>query len=169
MEKLAIFVEGQTEQIFVSKLLEEVAEKSMLAIECTSGEGGSGRSIRTFKLVKQSPVGATSSKYYILIYRSNNDSRVVSDIRDQHSSLTGNGYKAIIGLRDVYPKSRADIPAIKQNSQRVLPKAGTPIFLVFAILEIEAWFLAEYSHFTKIDPCLTSDSPRSRNFLAVRQ
>jgi predicted ATP-dependent endonuclease of OLD family len=33
MKKLAIYVEGQTEQIFVSKLIKEIADKNHLTIQ----------------------------------------------------------------------------------------------------------------------------------------
>ncbi|MBO1063707.1 MULTISPECIES: DUF4276 family protein [Nostocales] len=39
MKKLAIFVEGKTEQIFVAKLLREIAGKFQISIEIKSRQG----------------------------------------------------------------------------------------------------------------------------------
>jgi len=39
VKKLAIFVEGQTEQIFVEKLLKEIAGRNRIAIEVIAVNG----------------------------------------------------------------------------------------------------------------------------------
>ncbi len=53
----------------------------------------------------------------------------------------------MLGLRDVYPQSRSEIPLIRRAVDRVLPKGSVAVDIVLAIMEIEAWFLAEYTHF----------------------
>ena len=53
--------------------------------------------------------------YYVLICNSSNDDRVLSDIRDLYPTLTAQGFREIIGIRDVYPQPYADIPAIRSD------------------------------------------------------
>ena len=40
MKKMCIYVEGQTEQLFVEKLIEEIANKNNIAITVKSLKGG---------------------------------------------------------------------------------------------------------------------------------
>ncbi|NJO94622.1 MAG: hypothetical protein HC820_10385 [Hydrococcus sp. RM1_1_31] len=95
------------------------------------------------------------TKYYILIYNSGSDNSVASDIRDQYSSLVASGYSMIVGLRDVYPISAAQKDRLERGLQYALPKGSVPAYIVLAVMEIEAWFLAEWNHFIKVDASLT--------------
>lgn len=154
MRKLAIFVEGQTEQIFVREFLKSFATQHSICID--EAVIGGKKKIRKVTMVKNEPP-TQETRFYILIYASGQDESVTSDIRDQHSSLTQNGYEKIIGLRDLYPRTILEKPTLEKNLQYFLPKTGIPIHLIFAIMEIEAWFLAEWKHFQNIDPSLTLD------------
>ncbi|WP_413175317.1 DUF4276 family protein [Anabaena azotica] len=148
MKKLAIFVEGQTEQIFVEKLLREVAGKNQIAIEIKSQEG------RKFAQVIMTDAVTAATKFYVLIYNSGGETRVASDIKDQYNSLTESGYERIIGLRDIYPNKKSDV---QRGVNFVLTQINIviPTNVVLAVMEIEAWFLAEYHHFIEIDASLT--------------
>lgn len=64
MKKLAIFVEGKTEQIFVEKLLREIAGQLNISIEIQSQERS-----KFAKLIMKDPITATT-KFYVLIYNS---------------------------------------------------------------------------------------------------
>jgi hypothetical protein len=154
MKKLAIFVEGQTEQLFVCKLLKEIAGNK-LSLEVRKAAGGC-RIPRIAVIEIQDPI-TSDTKFYVLIHNSSNDDRVTSDIRDQHSSLQSNGYEMIIGLRDVYPKSYADIPLMEMGSRFAFRGFTIPAQVVLAIMEIESWFLAEWNHFAKVSPILTPE------------
>ncbi len=70
--------------------------------------------------------------------------------------LLRENYEAIIGLRDVRPISRNDIAKL-QNGMRnsVATLQGVPIEFYLSIMEVEAWFLAENTHFLRIDQRLT--------------
>ena len=93
MKKLAIFVEGQTEKIFVRKLLEEIAGKHNIAIE---NRGYSlGNKVTGITLLVMNDLVTNQTKYYVLIYNSGNDSRVASDVRDQYQKLVSSGYDQI--------------------------------------------------------------------------
>ncbi|MGM3304850.1 DUF4276 family protein [Anabaena sp. WFMT] len=151
MKKLAIFVEGLTEQIFVEKLLKEIAGIINISIEIQSKEG---RNFAT--LIMKYPV-TCATKFYVLIYNSGGENNVVSDMKDQYNSLTASGYERVIGLRDVYPIPLAQKSRLQSGLRSSLPTGTIPINIVLAVMEIEAWFLAEYNHLLKIDPRLTPD------------
>lgn len=154
MKKLAIFVEGQTEQIFIERLLKEIAGRNRIAIEIIAVNGNQ---LKRYTTLIKNAVMTPETKFYVLVYNSFSDNSVPSDIRDRYSSLTASGYERVIGLRDVYP-----IP-IYQKSKLItglrysLPQGTIPIDIVLAVMEIEAWFLAEYNHFIKIDASLTPE------------
>jgi hypothetical protein len=102
MKKLAILVEGQTEQLFVDKLITEIAGNNSLVIESHQITSG-GRSI--YKWIRFAPPRAGQGLgYFVLIVDCSGDSTVKSDIRDNYESLVSNGYNAVIGIRDVYPR-----------------------------------------------------------------
>ena len=151
MKKLAIFVEGKTEQIFVAKLLREIAGKFQISIEIKSRQG-----INFDKVIMKDSV-TSETKFYVLIYNSCGDGRVASDIKKQYRKLTESGYERIIGLRDIHPKSIIQKSKLQSELENILPKGSIPINIVIAVMEVEAWFLAEYNHFLKIDPGLTPE------------
>ena len=154
MKKLAIFVEGQTEQIFVQKLLKEIADKNTIAIEIRSVNGRQGSRFTT--VIMNDPL-TTETKFYVLVYNSGSDSNVASDMKDQYNSLTASGYERIIGLRDVYPIPIMQKSRLQSGLYSFLPTGTIPIDIVLAVMEVEAWFLAEYNHFIKIDISLTPE------------
>lgn len=153
MKRLAIFVEGQTEKIFVRKLLEEIAGKNNIAI---IDQDVVGKRNNRITVLTMGDSVTLQTKYYILIYNSGADNSVVSDIRDQYGSLVQSGYSKVIGLRDVYPTLFTQKSDLERGLQRVLPKGTIPAHIVLAVMEIEAWFLAEWNHFVKINPKLTT-------------
>ena len=152
MKRLAIFVEGQTEKIFVRKLLEEIAGKNNIAI---AEQDMQGRQNSRFTVLTMSDPVTAQTKYYVLICNSGSDNSFVSDIRDQYASLVSSGYSKIIGLRDVYPIPIADKGILERSLRTVLPRGGVSSHIVLAVMEVEAWFLAEWKHFMKIDANLT--------------
>ncbi|BBD54853.1 DUF4276 family protein [Planktothrix agardhii 1806] len=155
MRKLAIFVEGQTEQIFVREFLKSFASQHSISIEEADMRGK--KKIRTVTLIKHEPPNP-ETEFYILVYNSGSDEIVNSDMRELRSKLTNNGYEKIIGLRDLYPKNISEKATLERSFQSSLRnQPGIPIHLIFAVMEFEAWFLAEWTHFQKIDPRLTTD------------
>jgi hypothetical protein len=91
-KKIACFVEGQTEQIFVEKLFQEIAGYKKISIETFKFQGGKGnRRIQPLKpsIVKDAP-------FFLLLYNCDCDSQVLSDIKDQQESLTNRGYEKIL-------------------------------------------------------------------------
>src|SRR5688500_17500969 len=109
MRKIAIFVEGQTEMLFVDRLIQEIATETGLAVEHAEGIGGAVHA-RKIRILKQTTV-QPHHRYYVLIVNSAGDSNVKSDVIERYYSLKRSGYSAIIGLRDVYGQFRyEDVP-----------------------------------------------------------
>ncbi len=156
MKKIAIFVEGQTEQVFVRKLLEEIAGRKNIYIETQMAKIDRNGN-RYFTVIRAaSASGSVDRKYYVLIRDCGSESNVKTDIRDSLESLSRSGYEKIIGLRDVYPLACADIPRLEFGLRYEIPTRFIPVSIILAIMEVEAWFLAEVEHFVKIDPTLTA-------------
>lgn len=155
-KKIACFVEGQTELIFVEKLFQEIAGHKKISIETYKFQGGkTNRRIQPLKpsIVKDTP-------FFVLLYNCDCDSQVVSDIRKQHESLTKNGYEKILGLRDLYPISLSRKGEVERGIRgflKPLQKMGIPISITLAVMEVEAWFLVEWHYLSKLDNRLIPD------------
>lgn len=154
MNKLAVFVEGYTESIFVEKLLEEIAGKSKVLIERSQIRGGSSvpRAVTSIKAAKPD----TGQQYFVLIYDCGGDHQVKSRIREEHENLTKSGYTRIIGLRDVRPRfTHNEITKLEASLPTYIKTSLLPVEFILAIMEIEAWFLAETTHYPRIAPPLS--------------
>lgn len=154
MKRLAIFVEGQTEQLFLSKLLREIAGQNNIVIdELKWGLNKKGN--RCFMVISASPRNS-AEKFHVLIYDCGGESTVQTDIRDNYASLAAIGYQKILGLRDVYPKyTFSDIPELERRLKFRVPTSPIAADIILAIMEVEAWFLAETTHFLQIHPSLS--------------
>jgi hypothetical protein len=154
--KIAIFVEGQTEQIFVKKLLTEMAGYKQISIEIF--QIGGTKKNREFIHLESND--SENNHFFALLYDCGNESHVLSDIKKQHKQLTDKGYHKIIGIRDLYPKSLSDQHQLEKGMKgfiQPLNKQGIPVYLILAIMEVEAWFLSDYTCFSKIDERLTPE------------
>jgi hypothetical protein len=160
MNKMAVFVEGHTEVVFVEKLLREIAGKDKIVIDQCVVRGGSTckRSVRTVKAARHE----TGQEYFVLIFDCGGDVQVKTRIGEEHETLTKNGYSRIIGLRDVRPKfTYTDITRLEAGLRRYIKTSLIPVDFILAIMEIEAWFLAETTHYQKIDPAITLPAIRA--------
>ena len=63
MKKLAIFVEGQTEQIFVKKLLEEIAGRKNIRIDIKAKDP------KQIERISMTNLANNSIQYYVLIQK----------------------------------------------------------------------------------------------------
>jgi hypothetical protein len=162
MKKLAIFVEGETELEFMMQLLIEVAGQHRIEIKAYKFQGGgkvSGSLRSAIPIAQHNTANAT---FEVLIYNSGNDSRVNSDLLDQKNSLERSGFSAVLGLKDLRGMignraiTFADLPMISRADQ-VVERSCAPLHakIITAVMEIEAWFLAETNHYLCIDPKLT--------------
>ena len=139
MRKLAFFVEGQTERLFVQALVAACAGECNVQIVSQRGHLG-GKHSRIFFEVEAKNVGS-GEDYFILIVDSGSDEGVVSDIRDRFDGLLRENYETIIGLRDVWPISRNDIAKLQIGMRSsVASLQGVPIEFYLSIMEVEACF-----------------------------
>jgi hypothetical protein len=155
MKKMAIFVEGQTEQIFVEKLLIEIAGRHRLRVESFRMWGGRRYPRLEYRLGPE-PAQA-GQRFYALIVDCGGDARIVSEINDRYETLVSAGHIVIIGMRDVAPEFRFnDKPKLLAAFAKNVTHTSIIPLLVLATMEIEAWFLAEHTHFERIDESLTT-------------
>jgi hypothetical protein len=161
MRKIAIFVEGQTELLFLDRLLVELATESGLAVEHAEALGGATRA-RQLKFLKKQTLHP-HHKYYVLIVNCAGDSNVKSDIIERYEGLRRAGYAAVFGLRDVYGMFHyEDVAKLRAMLNVGMPDGEIPVHLFLAIMEIEAWLLGEYTHFQRVSPLLTIDRIRKQ-------
>lgn len=170
MRKLAIFVEGLTEQILVRHLLQNVLDQRRIAIQTAKITGG--HNVRmSFTVMRAAPVEGRTD-YYIMIYDCGGETNVKGYLMAHREKLISSGYTMIIGLRDVYPNfTREEIPKLVRGLNFKLPQKGAFTHIYLAVMETEAWFLGEYRHLKKVSGKLTPEyiekrlgfNPRTEN------
>ena len=151
MKKVAIFVEGQTERIFVTELLYQVYGYDKVEVIREKSRGKK----RFVQLKAPKPF----FDYYFLIVDVGEDSKVTSDMLENYDNMKKNDYSKILGLRDLYPQKREDKPKVLAAIQKIINQNNLSPQLckvILAIMEVEAWFLADPDLFTQIDHRLTS-------------
>ncbi|MFH0846987.1 MAG: hypothetical protein V1894_02870 [Chloroflexota bacterium] len=160
MKKIAIFTEGQTELIFVRTLLKMLKAYSKLSFECFKLNAGS-------LAKKPYSFSCPDPQLHFMIIDVHNDETVLTAIRDREKGLIEKGFYEIVGLRDLYSeayekRSRGVISEPVSNElikshKTVIKQMNYPnkIKLYYSIMEIEAWFLAMYNLFQKINSKLT--------------
>lgn len=146
-KKLAIFVEGQTEAIFLDKLVTEVGGFGRLVI--------SHQRVRNLTTIHIRDTAAKPASYAVLIVNCEHDETVKSRILENRSCLISAGYNLVLGVRDVFPADRADLPVIQRHLKTRVPTKGIPIEICLSIMEVESWFLFDETHYSKIDASLT--------------
>ncbi|CAJ0859879.1 DUF4276 family protein [Ralstonia flatus] len=157
MRKIAFFVEGRTELHFVARLLQEVATKDHMYMDLREIRGGgkSGKTARTVTTIDIKPQMG-SERFYALIFDCGSDAQVKTRIAEEHSALTKDGYEVIVGIRDVRPDyENSQLAHLRKLLRYGIDKTLTPVMFILPTAEIEAWFLAEHTHFGRIDPSLT--------------
>jgi hypothetical protein len=154
MRKLAIFVEGLTEQILVRQLLQNVLGQNRIAIQTVKITGG--HNVRMSLTVMRAAHVERHTDYYIMIYDCGGETNVKGYLMTHRDKLISSGYSMIMGLRDVYPNfQREDLPKLMRGLNHRLPQKGAATHIYLAVMETEAWFLGEYKHLKKVSPKLT--------------
>lgn len=150
MSALAIFVEGQTEFVFVRQLLFEMFSYQRLRIELEEQYGG-----RYYKIgIRGAP--PENACYNVLLVDCAHDGKVLSAIEERAKTLQKEGYGRILGLRDIHPEPSDELEEISGRIADRLVSMPLPCKMVFAVREIEAWFIADNEHFGRYNPLLTS-------------
>jgi hypothetical protein len=156
MKKLAIFVEGLTEQILVRHMLQAVLDRNKIAIQTVKITGG--HNVRmSFTVMRAAHVNNLTS-YYVLVYDCGGETNVKGYLMAHRQKLVSNGYQMILGLRDVYPNfQREDVGKLLRGLNHKLQQKGARTRIHLAVMETEAWFLGEYSHLRKVSRKLTPE------------
>jgi hypothetical protein len=165
MKKVVIFTEGRSELIFIRELLIRTIANNDLSFDCIELKAGK-RLLFPYK--QNSP----TAKIHFLIVNVGNDERVLSEINNRGSNYTIQGME-IIGIRDMYSETYENyshqidqnvIGMICQSHEDIIKKMchSEMIHFFFAIMELEAWFLAMYRIFERIDPLLTTENIKNR-------
>lgn len=144
--KVAVFVEGQTELVFVREMLLKWYSYSQIGIACIALHGG-----------KEIPVeydfGDSDQDYFFQIINVGNDNSVLSNMLKRAKSLMACGFCAIIGLRDMFCDQYHKLSqrTIKDDINNRFYNAACDeikqydfadrLILCFAIMEVEAWIL----------------------------
>jgi hypothetical protein len=156
LKRLAVFVEGQAEIIFIRRLLEELATGITFEV----------RSLNKGRVLTVEEIGVDQNRHFALLYECGNDVRVKSAINDNIPTLEREGYEHIIGIFDLYPRSREDLPVL--GSLAGINNSNIPITIVISIMEWEAWLLAEYRHFANYAGELTPEYVQERLAIDLR-
>ncbi|HBB18566.1 MAG: hypothetical protein A3J94_14725 [Syntrophus sp. RIFOXYC2_FULL_54_9] len=149
MSALAIFVEGQTELVFVERLLFEMFGYQHLRIERQQQHGGLYHEIG----IRGAP--PENAYHNVLIVNCACDGKVLPAIEERANNLRNAGYGRILGLRDIYPRSSDELEEIYELTANRLASMPLPCKLIIVVREIEAWFLADTEHFSYYNPLLT--------------
>lgn len=163
MRKIAIFVEGHTELIVVRDYLLTYFEYSNIDLQCRTlfSDGKLHHAEYDFP--------NSEAEYHYQIINVGNDNAVLSRILKRETYMWNAGYKKIIGLRDMYGKDyREESSVIDENINEKfvsgaemtiakIAKFPDQIKMCFAIMEVEAWFLAMDNLFAEIDLRLNND------------
>lgn len=168
--KIAVFVEGQSEYIFVRDFLCSWYnyDSSLLGIECFSLRSNHYNSVPY-------PFGNRESDNFYQIVNVGNDRSVISKMLKEAPCLQNAGFHQIIGLSDMYSdlyhaqtKERRIDFAINQRfieeHYKYLNESTQKNLLSyhFAIMEVEAWILGMYQFLQRMDASLTPDFIKSK-------
>jgi len=158
MKKVALFVEGQTEVIFISEMIRQIFDEKKVEIVVPNKQKIYNK-IRTdtFKI-------DTTKEYYFLLYNCGTDEQVKSNIKDNYQKLLQADFIHIIGLQDLFNPQRKkrgiDDKKFRESINADILQT-IPAKIYFAIQEIEAWFIAEDKHYLKISSALSIEKVNS--------
>lgn len=166
--KLAVFVEGQTELIFVREFLKQWYnyDATVVGFNCYN-------LLANEFCDAEYKYGSDNSENYFFLVNVGNDGSVLSSIIGRMRFLQNKGFQLVVGLRDMYSKQYIKdagkheiVDAVTQQHMEsvnaVLQGYGVGAFVDFhfAIMEVEAWFLGMSSFMEKVDERLTTEYVR---------
>jgi len=156
--KLAIFVEGQTEKIFLENLIGEIAGVKNISFRRTVVTGNTLTILRQESEPPENP----ASPYLVLLADCQNDERVKTVVLYQRPYLERANFSLILGLRDLHPNPLSSLQRITSKLKYGVPTSGVATHILLAVAEIEAWFLQDQNHYRQIDPALDSTTFKAR-------
>ena len=154
MVKMAFFVEGQTERIFLENLLNEYFTHPYFNVESVQLIEGKATSIT------KANYDHDNIRLYFLIYDVMGDGNVNGAIHERSESLINKReYSHIIGIRDLFPQPIESLPQMINAFNDFFSDKDyfDKLTQIVAIMEIEAWFLADYNHFARMDQRLVPE------------
>jgi hypothetical protein len=163
MKRIALFVEGQTEMVFLQSLLHWIFGYNIRYI-C--------KELSSYNIIpwKQREYGKDNPSPDIdfIIINVGGEGTLINAIKDREEKLVEQGFERIIGIKDMYSEEYEKHVVIKviddsitqkfvEGMKKTISTMKNPnrIELHFAIMEIEAWFLMMHKVFERIDPILT--------------
>jgi hypothetical protein len=153
--KIAFFVEGYTEVLLIKELA-YYYYKDDLSYGLFRLRGGSSMPVK-ISLYEKQEAASGKSKFTVHIYDCGGLSSIRSMISHQRNTLYNSNFSKIIGIRDVHPEDRNQIPKLRMSLPLRVPQKPIPVKFLLCIMETEAWFLGDFQHFQKISNQLTTD------------
>jgi hypothetical protein len=96
MKKIAVFVEGQTESIFISEMIRQIFGEKNITIKTHSMQ-------RTYNKIRTETITTDiQDEYFFLIFDCGSDENVKSMIKEHYQRLKTTDFIHIIGLQDLY-------------------------------------------------------------------
>ena len=155
MKKIAFFVEGQTEQIFVNRLVRYLLGPKNAIIIQKKIKGGTN----VTKMEMTINRNETSIPIYeVLIINCGSDNRVKSEMLENIDNLELSNYRYIIGLRDLYPLPLSEVDKLKKGLSFLPIQFRNRIItfdIILAVREIESWFISDRLLFYNLHHKLT--------------
>lgn len=166
--KLAVFVEGQTELIFVREFLKQWYnyDANIVGFDCYN-------LLANEFCDAEYKYGSDDSENYFFLVNVGNDRSVLSSVIGRMKFLQNKGFQLVVGLRDMYSTqyikdagkreivdavSQKHIESVKSVLQGI--ENGAFVDFHFAIMEVEAWLLGMSGFLEKVDECLTTEYVR---------
>lgn len=166
--KLAVFVEGQTELIFVREFLKQWYnyDANIVGFDCYN-------LLANEFCDAEYKYGSDDSENYFFLVNVGNDGSVLSSIIGRMRFLQNKGFQLVVGLRDMYSKQYIKdagkheiVEAVTQQHMESVKdylnglECGAFVDFHFAIMEVEAWFLGMSGFMEKVDERLSADFVR---------
>lgn len=161
--KVAVFVEGQTELIFVREFLVKwhSYDANVIGFDCYN--------LLNDEFCDTSyKYGSEDSGNYYMLVNVGNDASVLSKILSRMKYLVNKGYQVVIGLRDMYSTqyirdvkgrwidSQTNKMYIEAAQEQIAENPNAQMIRFhFAIMEIEAWFLGMHKFLESLNDKLT--------------
>ena len=157
MDKMALYVEGYTELEFASRLVEQIAGPGKVVVHRQQHKGKATKpTIREMDITP--PVLSADMKYLLIVDCRGGSKTVRSRMEESYKTqTTSGGFGRIACLLDVHPKTHAQIPEFKRGLEYRMVTKPLKVPFILTVMEVEAWFLSEHTHFAKIDPKITID------------
>lgn len=162
MGKIAVFVEGQAELIFVREYVQRITDYTNIYGECYTLETDHNAVPTEYKF------GSENADRQVNIYNVQGDGRVLSAMNRREQNLLASGFDKIIGLRDMYSEQYIEANGGRtinhELNQRFIEGMNDQIGpkphyrFIFAIMEIEAWLLGIDNFHLKLNKNLTIEN-----------